>query len=142
MESNVMLMMAEGIDEKFAEYLELRLQEWAKWYSNDYSGLGYPSCSLEYRMMTEGVLINSTSPRQVLSNYEAEEIEALVSGDMFKQNSRMALALQIHYFKKRKSRDRSNELDVSATRFRIYVDMAKQWLAGRLSERVHRKNSR
>jgi hypothetical protein len=92
--------------------------------------------------MTEGVLINSTSPRQVLSNYEAEEIEALVSGDMFKQNSRMALALQIHYFKKRKSRDRSNELDVSATRFRIYVDMAKQWLAGRLSERVHRKNSR
>lgn len=76
--------------------------------------------------------LKSGGPKPLPNNQNAEEIEFLVN-EMFGQNNKMALALRIHYFGKRKSRDRSIELEISATRFRIYVDMARQWLAGRLS---------
>lgn len=121
------------MNENFIQYVHERLEQWAEWYSNDNSyGLGYSNRSIEYVLMQEGAYIKSTAPKQLPSNIEAEEIEALVI-EIDKQNKKMALALRIQYFGRRKSKDRSETLGISATQFRVYVDMARQWLAGRLS---------
>ncbi|MEO8964505.1 MAG: hypothetical protein ABI370_07530 [Gammaproteobacteria bacterium] len=121
------------IEEDFMNYVEKRLDHWAQWYSTgNYYGLGFHSETIEYVLMTVGVLIKSTSIKPTPCDEEAEEIEALII-EMAKHNIKMAMALKIQYLSKRKARDRSAELNVCATKFRIYVDMAKQWLAGRLS---------
>jgi hypothetical protein len=129
-----MTIIVESIEDRFSEYVESRLQEWVEWFFEDSSGLGYPRRSMEYVLMTEGIIDKTSGARRIPSNVAAEEIEALVL-EMKKQNRRMAIALRIQYFEKRKSRDRSEALGISATQFRVYVDMARQWLAGRLSAR-------
>jgi hypothetical protein len=121
--------------DKFMFYVDKRLKEWVEWYSSDHSGLGYPSRSIEYVLMTEGIVHRSPGTRVLLSNEEAEEIESLVV-EMESYNKRMAIALRTQYFGKRKTRDRSDELKLSASRFRAYVEMAHQWLAGRLSAKL------
>jgi hypothetical protein len=114
-------------------YVKQRLEEWAKWFGRKNANvLGYPGCSMEYHLMTSGIVTKSTAPKAIPTHEAAEEIEALIN-EMHQQNKMMALALRIHYVKARKSRDRSEELKISATRFRVYVSMAQQWLAGRLS---------
>lgn len=121
------------MNEAFLEYVDERLQQWAEWYSRDnLFGLGYPSCSIEYRLMTEGVIVKTTGPKSLPSNEEAEEIELLVN-EIAKQNERIALALRCQYFGHRRSRERAKSLGVSYAQFRIYVDLGRQWLAGRLS---------
>lgn len=87
------------MNQKFIQYVEERLNQWADWYSRgNYYGLGYPSCSIEYRLMTEGyVARNNHGQRSIPVNEEAEEVEKLIR-EMAKQNSNMALALRCHYF--------------------------------------------
>ena len=52
-----------SMNEPFVKYVEERLQQWAEWYSSgNWYGLGYPSCSIEYRLMTEGILVKATGP--------------------------------------------------------------------------------
>ena len=119
----------------FMEYVEKRLDQWVRWFSHGNSyGIGYSSHSIEYTLMTVGILVKSTAPKPLPCDEDAEEIEALVV-EMAKQNNKMAAALRIHYFDKKKSRARSDEIEVSATQFKLYVNMARQWLAGRLSAR-------
>lgn len=118
------------------QYVEERLQQWAEWYSRgNLFGLGYPPCSLEYRLMTEGVVVKSTGPRPIACNEEAEEIERFVR-EIAKQNNKIALALRCQYFGymgRRKSREHAELLRMSYARFRVYVAMGRQWVAGRLS---------
>ncbi len=119
--------------ENFMVYVEKRLEHWARWFhSNHYYGLGFRSETIEYVMMTVGVLIKSTGVKPLPVDEDAEEIEALVV-EMAAQNSKMATALRIHYFDRKKSRDRADAIQISASQFKNYVSMAKQWLAGRLS---------
>lgn len=115
------------------QYIERRLEEWADWYSrgNNY-GLGYPSCSILYRLMKEGHIIRSSGPKPLPTNEAAEEIESLIK-IMAQQNQTMALALRCQYFTQGSLRQKAKQLNMSHTQFKHYVDMAHQWLAGRLS---------
>jgi hypothetical protein len=119
--------------EDFILYVEKRLEHWAQWFnSGHHHGLGFHSETIEYILMTVGVMIKSTGTRPLPMDEEAEEIEALVT-EMAKYNSKMAAALRIHYFDRKKSRDRADAIQIAASQFKNYVSMAKQWLAGRLS---------
>jgi hypothetical protein len=127
------LNMVPSMSEPFVMYVEERLQQWAEWYSRgNWYGLGYPSCSIEYRLMKEGVIVKTTGPKPFPSHEEAEEIELLVN-EIAKQNEKIALALRCQYFGHRRSRERAKLLGVSYAQFRVYVDLGRQWLAGRLS---------
>ncbi|MDX1901871.1 MAG: antiterminator Q family protein [Gammaproteobacteria bacterium] len=121
------------MNEPFVKYVEERLQQWAEWYSRgNLFGLGYPSCSLEYRLMTEGIIVKTTGAKTLSSNEEAEEIEALVR-EMAHQNEKIALALRCQYFSCGTLRVKAKKLHISHNQFKYYVDLGHQWLAGRLS---------
>ncbi|MDR3490993.1 MAG: antiterminator Q family protein [Gammaproteobacteria bacterium] len=121
------------MNEEIKKYLEERLYEWAEWYSHgNWYGVGYSPCTIEYRLMTEGVLIKSTAPKQSECNENAEEIEEWVN-EMAQQNDKMALALRYHYFTHGGFRMKAKKVLISHMQFKKYVDMAHQWLAGRLS---------
>lgn len=125
-------------NDKFMKYLEERLHQWAEWYSRgNFCGLGYPPYSLEYRIMREGTVVRSTGPRSFPANEAAEEIEALVC-EMAQHNRNMALALRCHYFSQGGLRTKSRKLNMSHSHYKYYVDMAHQWLSGRMSNMARR----
>ena len=120
-------------ENKLMQYVEDRLYQWADWYSRgNLGGLGYPPYSLEYRMMREGTITRTTGPKPLPTNEAAEEIESLVK-EMAEHNPKMALALRMHYFDKGSLRRKAKELNVSHSHFKYYVDLAHQWLVGRLT---------
>jgi len=116
----------------FDDYLEMRLTQWAEWFGRDNQYLSYNSCSIEYRLMTEGILVRSTAPKNIPCNEDAEEIENFVK-EMARYNNEMAAALRLRYFEKGMVKKRHATLNVSYPQFRFYISMAKQWLIGRLS---------
>jgi hypothetical protein len=121
------------MSESFMRYLEERLCQWADWYTrgNCY-GLGYPRCSVEYRILLEGVIQRNSGAKPLPSNEAAEEIENLVK-QMAQYDATMAKALRCHYFVTGNLRLKSSHLKMSHSHFKHYVDMGHQWLAGRLS---------
>lgn len=115
--------------------VEKRLIEWAEWLiSGNAYGLGYSSCSIEYRLMTEGFIIPYTGVKPMVTNESAEEMEALVV-EMAKQSPAMAKALRGYYFMCGSLRQKAKRLNISHTQLKYTIDMAHQWLAGRLSGR-------
>jgi hypothetical protein len=126
------------MDDKFIEYVDQRLDQWATWYSSGNSyGLGYPQRSMEHVLMTEGVVSKAATPKYLPCNEEAEEIEALVV-EMAKQNKKMAFILRYYYFEPGALRAKAENFSadhssISWKKFKDYVDMARQWMAGRLS---------
>jgi hypothetical protein len=64
---------------------------------------------------------------------KAEEIEKLVR-EMALQNQSMALALRSYYFNRYSLRKQAKSAGISHTQLKALVDMAKQWVVGRLSE--------
>jgi hypothetical protein len=129
------------MNQEFINYVEGRLNQWAEWYSRgNWNGLGYPSCSIEYRLMTEGFVERTSYASRTLSFHEeAEEVEMLVN-EMSKQNHHMALALRCHYFTRGGLRTKAKKIEISHMQFKHYVDMAHQWLAGRLSSKKMSKS--
>lgn len=121
------------MNQNYMRHIEERLYQWADWYSRgNFYGLGYPSCSIEYRIMTEGIVSRSTAPRALPTHEAAEEIEALVK-EIANYHEIMANALRCHYFVTGSLRTKAAKLKISHSHFKHYVDMAHQWLAGRLS---------
>lgn len=125
-------------DEKFMKYVDARLDQWAAWYSTGNSyGLGYPRRSMEHLLMTEAVMSKSVTSKYLPCNEDAEEIEALVV-EMENQNKKMASILRHYYFEPGTLRSQakkfsSDNFSISWKKFKDYVDMARCWLAGRLS---------
>ena len=113
--------------------IENKLEQWATWYikSGDY-GLGYPSKAVEARIMEHDVYCRTAGPKYLPSNETAEEIEVLIT-EMFKQTPKIALALREEYFSRGTLPQKAKNIGVSRSQFKVCVDMAKQWLAGRLS---------
>src|SRR4051812_3042610 len=123
------------------KYVEYRLERWADWNrrKND-NGLGYAKESTIYRMMHIGCLSKENN-----SNYsdhpaftmpaEIEETETLIK-QMWEANHKIADALRKFYLgNERTVGQKAKALGVSVSQFRVHVDMAKCWLAGRLSAR-------
>lgn len=122
-----------SMKDTFLKYVEERLHQWAEWYSRgNFYGLGYPPYTLEYRLMTEGIVVRTTGIKPLPSNEEAEEIENLIR-EMSWQNHNMALALRCQYFSSGALRIKAKKLKISHNQFKYYVDLGHQWLAGRLS---------
>lgn len=124
--------------EKMLQYVEYRLQQWADWYGRgNLYGLGYPPCSTEYRLMTEGNVVRTLGAKPIASNEQAEEIEALVI-KMSEQNHIMAIVLRCHYFNGKSVRKNTAQLtdlgmNISYSYYKYTLEMGKQWLAGYLS---------
>lgn len=120
------------MDNKFIQYLDHRINRWVNYYSKDnFYGIGFSDRSLIHHLMVEGIVISSTAPK-LMGDEDAEEIESMVC-EMNFYNSKMATALRLHYFHSNKSQFmQAQELNISKARFRSYVEMAYQWLAGRL----------
>lgn len=126
--------------DNFMNYLEERLHQWAEWCNRGHGlGLGYPSCSNEYRLMQgEGIVIRGGLPNTGYTNSGAEEIEELVK-QMAQFNFVMAEALRRYYLNSGSLRSKCKQLNMSHTHFKYCVDMAHHWLAGRLSRFQHVK---
>ena len=113
-----------------------RLEAWAEWYSQGQSyGLGYPPCSLEYRILMGGGLTRSSGIAPLRSHPEAEEMEVWI-GEMAAQNPQMAQVLRCHYLKARSLRQGAEQLAMSHMQFKLHLAMAHQWLAGRWSRKT------
>ena len=114
--------------------IEKRLNVWADWImrQNDW-GLGYPKQSIEAHLMKYGNIVIQQSNQPVLmSNPDAEEIENEISV-LAKQTQILADALRVYYLTIGTMEQKAKKLNVSHAQLRIYLNMAKQWLAGRLS---------
>ena len=121
----------------FLSYVDQRLEEWANWYAKgNLYGLGYPTCSHEYKVMKSD-FIRSTAQQTLPCNESAEQIEALVV-EMESQGGKLASALRQQYFGSGSAVKRAKALGISYPQFRVYIGMARQWLAGRLSASVAR----
>lgn len=120
------------------DYVNYRLEQWVDWYlrGNQY-GLGYPKKSIAARLMEEGgVLINSTANYSPPTHAAAEEVEMMVK-DLAKQNPKIALALRVQYFNVGTAQSKARQAGLSYSQFKVHLDMAKQWIAGRLSAKMH-----
>lgn len=116
-------------------YVEYRLDSWATWYTQHSDlGLGYPKQSIEARLLYgDGILVNHQYGRhEVMCNDDAEEIEKMVL-ELNKQNERLAKVLREQYFGQGTAKRKAERLKMSYESFKMQLDLAKQWLTGRLS---------
>jgi hypothetical protein len=120
--------------EKISEMVEQRLEEWADWIlrNNDF-GLGYPKQSIEAYLMKYGnVVIQQSNQPGCFTNPRAEEMEMQISL-LAKQTRILADALRINYLTIGTLQEKAKKINKSPAQLKIYLSMAKQWLAGRFS---------
>jgi|GEM_PF-909354 len=123
--------------DKMQQYVEQRLVVWARWYAkgNGY-GLGYPPCSIEYRLMREGIVRSSPAGLRPLPvNEPAEEMERFIQY-LARQKPEEAKALRDYYLHYGSYRKQARALGASATQLQWQVEKARQWLCGWLSARL------
>ena len=116
-------------------YIEQRLKAWANYYLRygDY-GLGFPKKSLVATIM-EGTGYTpgqGRAPQSIPENEAAEQMECLVN-ELALQNAKLATALRAYYFGVGSVKQRAQSIHVSYAHFRVQLDMAIQWLAGRMT---------
>jgi len=115
-------------------YIENRLQMWAAWFTRKERLVkGYSPVTIEYRLMTEGHIPNEYyGLRPLPTNELAEEIERLVK-DLYEQNQKLAEVLRAYYLRRGTLRDKARRIGTSQTRFEVYLNSARWWLASRLT---------
>lgn len=115
--------------------IEERLNDWADWIlrQNDW-GLGYPKQSIEAYLMKYGnTVIQHSNQPVLLNNPDAEEIEKQISV-LAKQTKMLADALRVYYLTVGTMEQKAKKLNTSYTQLKVRLSMAKQWLAGRLTQ--------
>ncbi len=122
------------LPEQMLAYVERRLTEWGDWFARgNVYGLGYPPCSVEYRLMREGIVrTNPAGQKYTPINENAEEIEKLVQ-ELALQNYDLALALRDYYINQFSLRRQAKKAGISHTRLKYLLDMVKQWIVGRMT---------
>lgn len=116
-------------------YIDERLNQWAAWYRQRVRlGIGYPPCSIEYRMMTEGCIPRSEylGIKPMPTNELAEEMESFIV-EMSKQHKTAAQALRKHYYEQGNAHQKSQTMHISESQFEKLVLFARAWLLGRLT---------
>ncbi len=116
------------------DYIDDRLREWANWALSGWRlGIGYPPCSLEYRLMIEGHVERSYQGLIPMPEHpDAEKIEALLC-EMAAQHPKMAEVIRVNYWDKDGIPHKARRTGLSHTQFKAYLSMGRWWLAGRLS---------
>src|SRR5690348_11773239 len=93
------------INDQIVKYLDVRLREWAVWnLKKEDANLDYPAESVEYQIMTLGILPREKykAPKLMPVHERAEEMEAIISV-MAKQGEQAgyyAVALREYYLGK------------------------------------------
>jgi DNA-directed RNA polymerase specialized sigma subunit len=117
------------------DYLETRLLEWAEWLSTgNHFNIGYQRES-SIAMFSEGKSIcrnDKAIKTNVDTNEQAEQIEKMVC-EMAQYKPIMSDCLRHQYLHQKSLRDSAKKLGISHTQYKLYVQMAKLWLVGRLS---------
>lgn len=115
-------------------YIDDRLREWAEWFKRGARlGVGYPPCSIEYRLMTEGhVPREYYGLKPMPTHAAAEEMETLIA-EMAAQNRKMADIIKCYYLQSGGIRRNARELHISHASFEMHLNTSRWWLAGRLS---------
>lgn len=128
-------MIAEKRYSKMLDYVEHRLEEWAHWYSRGcYMGLGYPNKSTVAALQEyQGMVIKTQGIKSMPINEQAEEIEDLMK-ELTLQNKRLTDVLRQNYLGVGTAADKAKQVGLSYAHFKVQLDMAKQWLAGRLTK--------
>ena len=117
--------------------VEKRLAEWADWMVRNSINLGYPTQSILYQWLKQGcVTIQRTksTEKPISFNDSVDEMERCIV-ELSKQEPKLALALRLEYLTELPIIKKSRKIHISYAQFTIYLRMAKQWLAGRLSRR-------
>jgi hypothetical protein len=121
------------MNSEIMQHVEDRLNEWAEWFCHgNWYGLGYSPSTTIYRLMTEGIIVKGAISNMLPTNENAEEIEALIY-EMWKQNEDLANAVRINYLTQGSVRHKSKKFSIHRNRLTFQLDLARQWLAGRLS---------
>ena len=108
-------------DTSLLQYVKKRLHQWAAWYdSGNGHQIGHATCSLEYRLMTEGMIVKNTGRKPLPCNEEAEEIEALVQ-ELAKYTPDIAFALRCHYFSPQAFRRKIKNIKFVRSKMEHYV---------------------
>ena len=114
--------------------IEQRLDHWAMWQAKQHStGLGYPKVSSIARLH----LPRSTQrgqPSRLPVDEEAEETERWIA-ELGKLRPKLAEALCVQYLESGLMPQKARRLQQSYGQFKIHLDQAKYWLAGRLYQR-------
>jgi hypothetical protein len=116
------------------DILEERLEEWAEWIrTGNFIGIGYPRQSTLERIRTGEIIDHSQAYQpQIQTNENAEEMEKYICG-MAEYKPVMAQALRMYYMDKLSLRNNAKKLGVSYNQFKLYIQMGKHWLLGRLN---------
>lgn len=117
-------------------YINDRLEEWAEWTRTGLRlGLGYPACSLEYRLLREGHVEKGYQGLVPIPEHpNAEEVDRLLC-EMAAQNQKLVQAIKLYYLETGTIRQKSRKIRISHARFETYLTAARWWLAGRLAQK-------
>jgi hypothetical protein len=117
------------------EYLEERLEDWAEWLrGGNFVGIGYPRQST-LELIKNGMIYdkNKSHIPVIQTNENAEEMEKYIC-EMAKYKPIMAQSLRMFYLDRLSFRTSSKKLKISISHYHLYIQMAKQWLMGKMSK--------
>jgi hypothetical protein len=114
-------------------WVNKRLDTWAAWALKcDLAGLGYPKQSIEGRLMQYGHYWPSSGHcSEVPVDPIAEEVDLYIR-ELARFEQKLAAALRLFYLGSGTNVEKSALLCCSYTQFKVHVDHARYWLAGRM----------
>jgi hypothetical protein len=119
-------------------YLEGRLLQWAEWYQAWMPvGIGFPPCTVEYRLANEAYVARRNPGRQpLLSNPAADAMEELIM-QMAKQHQELASILRHYYLSANDlMENKARRYGMSKAQYSTYLTIARWWLIARLTEKL------
>jgi hypothetical protein len=130
------------LEETLYKVLEQRLHSWADWYSRgNKAAIGYPPVSIMYWACYQTAKEKARRQAPSLPNHvEAEQVEQQVY-ELAQNCPLLAKALRCQYFTLGTLQYKAEQLQLSISQFKHYVDMAKIWIAARLSSSKQHKLS-
>lgn len=125
------------INPQILRYLNQRLEEWAEWFSRkEQLGLGYPTQSREYKLMTIGnISRENPGPKPLPVNEAAEEMENIIRimATQSLQAKKNAEALRGFYLQNKRKQSKCEMArlrGISEGSIRRQLNGALSWLAG------------
>ena len=108
--------------------LDILFDRWRDW-SSDGSQTGFKNKTIEYQLMTQGVVTRSTGSN-VKEDPECEKLDAAISA-MPKQ---MHKAVKLKFLFGFTNKDASKELKMPLPTYKSLIQRCRAWLCGRLTD--------
>lgn len=116
------------------ELLKTRLEEWARWVTKDYSSIGYPPFSVEWRLyIMGGFMASGSGPKYPPTNYNAEETENLLK-QLSKEKPAWARVIRTKYLANSLATTGrlARRIGISPRTFERNLANGEEWLMRRL----------